>query len=1065
MTPSEVITPISLIEKQFWLLNQQENAVSYNVNSVFQSQSIDIDRLYTAINKAAQQTGILGIGFKLIDGDVKKVKKENQCQLCQKTFEGDDLEVANEWLSKKCFDIFELDKDSFIRLIIAKFPDVKSNLIAISIPHIVIDLATKEIFSKLVTFYYKEPLETPAVLVSNYDEYIVEQNSFLNSPKGIKQKQYWKNKLTDYQVSQIDQPVMLSSQENTFAGIELLNIDDILWQSVLNFCNKNTLKPYILLLSCYYILLSKYLGETNFCIAIPLSNRRNNKFKDTPGCFVNTVPIKIEISSDAVYKDVLKAIRYELLGAHRNQECPSVEIISEATKNSTNRAIYNHGFAYEHPMRLDEIGLKSTPKNLQLKDAQMELFLRLWEQDDAIHGGIEYQGQKVGREFSKRFVSSFKTLLNSIIDDQDANIFSSSIVSETDLSLMNQFNNTLNPYSPRQNIKTLFEEQVEKQPNKIALIHNDVELSFRAFNNRANRLAHYLSGEGLSKGDIVAVIIERSIDMMVDIFALVKLGIAYVPIDVDLPKERIYYILKQSNSKVIISNNRSLPRFTIDHYPIYLTDNLETELSNQCSENPSTEILGDDLAYVFFTSGSTGKPKGVMNNHSGIANVMHWMSEDFEPTNEDVVLQKTPYSFDVSLFEIFWAPTSGVTLAIAEHDSHKNMLQICEQIQQYNVSILQIVPSVLTALTNNYHAEECTLRIVACCGEELLADSVSEFVDKFKGIRLINLYGPTEAAVAVSKFDCEISQTNTIIPIGAPISNTMLYVVDEYMNQLPIGMTGELLIGGVQVAAGYIGRPDLTEQQFIQNPFGSGVIYKTGDLARWRTNGQLEFLGRIDSQIKFNGLRIELAEIETVTQRFSNILTAAVVVEKSQSGSLYLAAFYQLENTSISIDIEKLKGFLQEYLPKYMVPVAYQQLTEFPLTSSGKIARNQLPSIKLPIIESSKEQVEQSLSDTERVVLLAWKEVLGDIRFPIDSQFFEVGGDSMSLLQVYEILKVKFEGRLSSVDLFRFPSVQLLSNFLDKDNTKIEKPDISRRSSRIRQATAFSRPKPRRRSM
>jgi len=1061
MIASDPAVKVNLIEKQFWLLNQQENAVAYNVNSIFQTSNIELDRLFKSIDQAGKKTGILGCAYKLSESEIYKVQTNKSCEKLEKYF--DHTNDAVEWIKNHCNTVFDLENDSYIKLYIAHIQSDSKVFIAISIPHIVIDLKTKDLFSDLVVQFYNHNQDFEYSIQNNYNEFAKDQLELLSSSKGEKLKYYWNNNLSKLTPTTLEQPLYSSLTNDNKPGSQSLEFSGDFWFNIQEFCKQNSLKPYILLLSAYYLLLHYYLQHDDFCIAVPLSNRKNKKYQNTPGCFVNTVPLHVDIETNANFISVIKSIRQALLLSHRNQEYPTLNIISDLTSKNSNRAIYHHGFAYEHPMDLSAIHLESLPTLIEPQKTQMELFLRLWETENSLCGGIEFQGRHLNRSFAEQFIGIYKSLLIEIIKDSTTHINELSLLSQFDYESIQRFNNTNVDYCQTSNIKTLFETQVALNPNKLALVHKEQRLTFDEFNRQANQLAHYLTACGLQKSDIASIMSKRSIDMMIMIFALIKIGVAYVPIDVDLPEERIKYILNQSESKFLLTNTQSLSNYNFKFLQTILTDK-NSSIINQCSEhNPTTEITADDLAYVFFTSGSTGKPKGVMNNHRGITNMMLWMTDDFTPTESDVVLQKTPYSFDVSLLEIFWAPVTGVTLAIAEPDSHKNMVQIAEQIEKYNVSILQIVPSVLSTLTQILDTE-CPLRIVACCGEELLTDSVSDFLEKFDEIRLVNLYGPTEAAVAVSAFNCDFDRQRIIMPIGKPIANTKLYVVDGNMNQLPIGFTGELIIGGNQVALGYIGREDITNKQFLSNPFDEGMIYKTGDLARWRYDGTLEFLGRKDSQIKLNGLRIELGEIESVIQRFPGIVTAVVVLEKSKSDSLYLASFYIKNDTSSDINHDKLKSFIADFLPMYMVPIAYQEIKSFPLTTSGKISRNKLPRLELPISLETQNST-QELSIVEKKIQQAWLEVLGDCQIPVDAQFFEVGGDSLSLLSVFVILKSEFGDSLTSVDLFRFPSIRSLGQYLEKSNSTASAERVRSRSSKIRQSTSFRRPKPRTRKI
>ena len=603
-------------------------------------------------------------------------------------------------------------------------------------------------------------------------------------------------------------------------------------------------------------------------------------------------------------------------------------------------------------------------------------------------------------------------------------------ISEKNKLEITEFNNTNMVFEGELNLKSLFEKQVATSPNNIALIYENESYTYSEFNAQANKLAHYLAYKGVKKGDVIAVICERSTNMMLCIYSILKLGAIYVPVDSELPQSRIDYILSQSEVKLILTQSDVSSNYNKQLYKTFLVDEINTETAGFPDSDPQVKVNPGDLAYIIFTSGSTGKPKGVMNQHSGVSNVMLWMKEEFKPIKGDVVLQKTPYSFDISLFEIYWPLLVGATVALAKPNSHKDAYQIHKQISKYSVTLLHIVPSILNALISAKPFDKTSLRAVVCCGEALLPDSVKSFFESYKSTKLINIYGPTEAAIAVSIFHCNKNEGYKAVPIGKPISNTKLHILDENLNQVPIGVAGEIAIEGVQVARGYVGDDELTQKQFVHSPFFHSQLYKTGDLARWNYDGELEFLGRSDSQVKFNGLRIELSEIETVMHQYENIEQSVAIIENSPNGSTFIGVLYTVEDKNEEIEESRLKSHMAKDLPSYMLPVSYMKLAQFPLTSSGKINRNQLPRIVLSEVTNLKRN-DESLTMVQQTVIEAWKATLKHDNFSIDSLFFEVGGDSMSLMQVFNILDKAFPKKLSSVDLFRFVTVKSIAKFLD----------------------------------
>jgi len=1034
MIASPSASKISLIERQFWLLSQHDKNSAYNVNSIFTFESLDFPKFIASVNAVINDIEILRSSYEFVDGEIVRFDKFNHCTVIEKTFSENLIEAKN-WVNHSCNQGFDLANEPLVKVIVAKLKDCENLIIAISIHHIVIDLSSKDKIAKLISDAYNNFGQSVVSKqdkdrFNNYQFFSQHQSNWLTSDKGIKSASYWREKLESFSTIKFDTPKVNNNEVTSKGGSIRLDLPQESWQALKAFSKEYSLSPFIVLLTAYYLLLAKYSGESQFCIAVPLSNRKNPIFADTIGCFVNTLSITIEFTDKDTVFDVLKKVRVSLLEAHRYQEYPSIEIINDALKETANKNLYRHGFTFEHPMQLNLEGVKAEVIYYQPLNPQLDIFMRLWESEGQLNGHIEYDNSVFDTTSAKCFTDSYKALVNNLLLNINKPADSLSSISEKNKLDITEFNNTNVVFEGELNLKSLFEKQVALTPNNIALIYKNESYTYYEFNAQANKLAHYLAHKGAKKGDVIAVICERSTNMMLCIYSILKLGAIYVPVDSELPQSRIEYMLSQSEVKIILTQSDVSCNYNKQPYKTFLVDEIKAEVSGFPDSDLEVKVSQNDLAYIIFTSGSTGKPKGVMNLHSGVSNVMLWMKEAFKPVKGDVVLQKTPYSFDISLFEIYWPLLVGATVALAKPNSHKDAYQIQQQIRKYKVSILHIVPSILNALILAKSSDKTSLRAVVCCGEALLPDSVKSFFESYNSTELINIYGPTEAAIAVSIFHCNKNEEYKAVPIGRPISNSKLHVLDKNLNQVPIGVAGEIVIEGIQVAKGYMGDGELTQQQFVNSPFSYDKLYKTGDLARWNNDGELEFLGRRDSQVKFNGLRIELSEIETIMHQYENIEQSVAVIDSSPNGSSLIGVLYTVEDKNKKIEESRLKSHLAKYLPSYMLPVSYMELAQFPLTSSGKINRNQLPRITLSQVAHLKSN-DKSLTKVQQTVTEAWKVVLKHDNFSIDAQFFEVGGDSMSLMQVFNILDKAFPKKLSSVDLFRFVTVKSIANFLD----------------------------------
>ena len=525
--------------------------------------------------------------------------------------------------------------------------------------------------------------------------------------------------------------------------------------------------------------------------------------------------------------------------------------------------------------------------------------------------------------------------------------------------LLEEFNATAVDYGPERLMHELFEEQVQRTPDAMAVVHEGRRLSYRELNERANQLAHHLREHGVGPDRLVGVCIERSLEMVVGLLGILKAGGAYVPLDPTYPDERLQYLIQDTEPALVLTEESLRRRLPLDPQRILSLDAQWGELSRQPHCNLAASSLGLDtshLAYVIYTSGSTGRPKGVMNEHRALFNRLKWMQQQYALSESDRVLQKTPYSFDVSVWEFFWPLQQGACLVVARPGGHRDPQYLVDLIREAQVTTVHFVPSMLQHFLECPDTRECTsLRRIVCSGEELALGTTRDCLTKMPWADLYNLYGPTEAAIDVTAWDCRCADGVTRVPIGRPISNTRIYILDMHGQPVPIGVAGEIYIGGVGVARGYLNQVELTRQRFVPDPFcdgRQGRLYRTGDLGRWRADGNIEYLGRNDDQVKVRGYRIELGEIEQQLLQVAGVSAAVVLAREDEPGRKRLVAYVvprgrasePVEEVDVARGlIERCRGELQRRLPEYMVPAAFVLLERLPLTSNGKVDRRSLP--------------------------------------------------------------------------------------------------------------------------
>jgi amino acid adenylation domain-containing protein len=589
------------------------------------------------------------------------------------------------------------------------------------------------------------------------------------------------------------------------------------------------------------------------------------------------------------------------------------------------------------------------------------------------------------------------------------------------------WNATRREFSDGKCLHELIEEQVQRTPDAVAVVYENSRLTYAELNHRSNQLARYLRELGVGPDERVGVCMERSLEMMVGLVGVLKAGGAYVPLDPGYPLERLMVLLEDVTPRAVLIQERLrglLP-------PLSATVVAVDALPERVAELSATDLPVSELgltcrhgAYVIFTSGSTGRPKGVLNEHRGIVNRLQWAQGQYPMNGSDRFLQKTPFNFDVSVVDFFSPLLSGARLIMARPGGHLDPEYLCEVIESVGITRLHFVPSMLQAFMDHDPARRCaSLRRVLCSGEELPAVLQNRFLTELPWSKLCNLYGPTEAAVDVSFWECLADDRSERVPIGRPIANTQMYVLDPRREPVPIGTPGELYLGGVGIARGYWGRPELTAERFVNDPYGTEAnarMYRTGDLARWRPDGAIEYLGRDDFQVKIRGLRIELGEIEAQIIQHPGVRTAAVIAREDEAGEKRLVAYYTVkEAQDEAVDAGELRRHLIAKLPAYMVPAAYVQLQSLPLTTSGKLDRKALPAPQA--VSSGRREYEEPQGELERALAAVWGPLLKVARVGRWDHFFELGGHSLLAVRMLARVQQTLRLRPSMADVFARP--------------------------------------------
>ena len=804
-----------------------------------------------------------------------------------------------------------------------------------------------------------------------------------------------------------------------------------------SFVRQHHLTLNTIVQGAWALLLSRYSGEEDVVFGATTAGRPATleMVESMVGVFINSVPVRVQVSASDLLLPWLKEIQRRFADLRQYEYAPLVQIQGWS---EVNRGLFESLVIFEN---FPTSGLAhDKDQSLKIRDSlyrtRINYPLALMvvpEQEMSLR--IMYDCKRFDVGAISRLSDHCLKLLEGMVAGPDRRLCEFPILTEAEQrQLLVEWNDTARDYPRVESVHKLIEAQVQRSPDAVAVVFAGKELTYRELNQRSNQLAHRLIKLGVEPDVLVGICADRSMEMVVGLLGVLKAGGAYVPLDPGYPKERLAFMLQDAQVPVLLTQAHLLKGLPEHRAHVLCLDRDWEMLTGESTENPAATVNGENLSYVIYTSGSTGQPKGAMNTHKGICNRLLWMQEMYRLTEADRVLQKTPFSFDVSVWEFFWPLLAGARLVVACPEGHKDSAYLVKVITEQKVTTLHFVPSMLQVFLDEPGLENCSsLKRVICSGEALTVALQELFFAKCHA-ELHNLYGPTEASVDVTYWACERDSSWPTVPIGRPISNTQIYILDSHLQAVPIGVAGELHIGGIGLARGYLNRPELTDAKFLPDPFSTepeARIYKTGDLARYLPNGNIEYLGRLDHQVKIRGFRIELGEIESVLSRHPSVKETVVLAREDTPGEKHLVAYVVPAHESTPTPNE-LREFLRHKLPDYMVPSAFVHLESLPLSPNGKVDRKALPPHD-PIASIVKEVFLPPRTLTEKTLAKAWSEVLKVEHIGIHDHFFDLGGHSLLLAQVERKLRGSFDRELSLVDLFEHPTIATLAQHINRE--------------------------------
>ncbi|MFW9259422.1 amino acid adenylation domain-containing protein [Nostoc sp. CALU 546] len=1036
--------PLSFSQQRLWFIDQLYHGSSfYNIPSAFHLQGLlNIKALQQSLNEILRRHEVWRTSFILVNGQpVQHITPDvtwelpiiNLEHLCGGDWEEEIKQIAAESAKKT----FNLAKESLVKATLFRLGE-KEHIFLLTMHHIITDGWSIGVFLKeLATLYAAFSTNQPnplSELPIQYADFAVWQRDRLQGDLLKTQLNYWKQQLSgELPILQLptDRP---RPTVTTFTGAkQYFTFSKSLTDALNQLSQREDATLFMTLLAAFNILLYHYTNQEDILIGSPIANRNRAELEKMLGLFVNTLVLRNNLSGNPSFRELLHRVREVTLDAYAHQDLPFEMLVEELQpeRDLSRNPLYEVMFVLQNtPMSVQEIsGLTLRTLEFDSGTAQLDIFLSLSESPEGLAGCLEYNTDIFDSATITQFIRHFQTLLENIIDNQEQPISELSLLTAKERSqVLFDWNQTHADYPHDASIHQLFEEQVKRSPDALALISQSEQLSYRQLNQRVNQLAHYLQKLGVTTETLVAICLERSPEMVVGILAILKAGGAYIPLDPNYPLERLSFMLSDSQAAVLITQQEILTKLPESSAKIICLDIHEHEIAQESLENPINTAKAESLAYIIYTSGSTGTPKGVLGTHRGTVNGLHWLWKTYPFTPGEVCCQKTAISFVDSVWEIFAPLLQGIATVIISNATVKEPQLFIQTLADNKVTRIILVPSLLRLLLDTYsHLTRnlSQLKLWIASGEALSLELVQTFQTVVPFAKLINLYGSSEVSANVTYYDTSLLPDNlNSVPIGRPIDNTLVYVLNKHLQLTPPGIIGELYTGGDGLAKGYLHRPELNQERFIDHPFIPGKkLYKTGDLARYLSDGNLEYFGRRDDQVKIRGFRVELGEIAAAIAQHKDVRECIIIVHDAPEGDRRLIAYLVTDNQDIAA---QLLPDLQQKLPSYMIPATFVVLDALPLTPNGKVDKQALSTDKI-IHSNIRQSFVAPRNFTELALVKIWENLLNSNPIGVTDNFFDLGGHSFLAVRLMAQIQDKFGHNLPLSTLFENPTIEKLA--------------------------------------
>ncbi len=1034
--------PLSFAQQRLWFLDQlAPGNLFYNIPmAVRLTGELDVAALERTLNEVVCRHEALRTTFVTVDErPVQVIAPELILPLPVDDLthlpENEREAAAQRLATEEAQQPFDLAQGPLLRARLLRLGE-EEHIVVLTVHHIVSDgwslgVLVQEVATLYAAFKAKEPSPLPELPIQ-YADFAHWQREWLQGEILEAQLAYWRQQLGgSAPILELPTDRPRPAMQTYQGATQTFSLPHSLSDSLKALTREQGATLFMTLLAAFQSLLYRYTGQEDITVGTPIANRNRAAIEGLIGFFVNTLVIRTDLSGDPTFEELLGRVREVALDAYAHQDLPFEVLVEtlQPQRDLSYTPLFQVMFVMDTPpveaIPLPELTL--SPIEVQRGAATFDLTLSISDVPGGLGGYIEYNTDLFDRETIQRLVGHFEAMLEAVVDAPDKPISTLPILTQPEQhKMLVEWNATAVEFQRGACIHHLFETQVKARPGAVAATYQGQQLTYAELNRRTNQLAHYLQKLGVGPDTLVGISTLRSLEMVVGILGTLKAGGAYLPLDPFYPRERLAFMLGDSQVPVLLTQAH-LEEWLPEHEArVVRLDADWTEIAQESTENPESEVAAENLAYVIYTSGSTGVPKGTMLQHQGLSNLTDVHRRNFGVGEGSRVLQFSPFSFDASVWETFMALRNGATLCLAPQEQLVPGSGLAQLLREAGITVVTLPPSVLAVLP----AEELPeLKTVISAGEACTAELVARWSP---GRDFFNAYGPTETTVCPSMYRCQEDMVE-VPPIGQPIANTELYILDKNMQPVPVGVPGELHVGGVGLARGYLKRPEMTAEKFVPNPFSQKAgsrLYKTGDLVRYRADGNIEFLGRIDHQVKVRGFRIELGEIEAVLGSHPEVQDGVVVVREDVPGDKRLVAYLVPRDGSEPTPGE-LRSYLKQKLPEYMVPSAFVTLEALPLSPSGKVDRG-----ALPVPDKSRPELEQVYvaprNEREQKLAEMCAELLGVERVGVYDNFFDLGGHSLLATQFISRLREAFRIELPLRILFESPTVAGLAEAIER---------------------------------